>query len=94
MKTTTMSTINTLPSVAPHYYIALSIGYWGGGNTIDKALAQLKKSGGKMKGHKILVFYAERQFSSEPDYKETNTASVWIDESGHINTWRCRQAVS
>jgi hypothetical protein len=62
------------------YFVAVSFGYWGRGETEDAALLQHRKAGGVKRGSKIIVYRVDCESAADPPYITDDGTMAWHGE--------------
>lgn len=72
-------------------FIVISCGFWGAGDTIEKAHENHKKAGGKKKNCKTLEFTSELPFAPSNRDAMENEADAYVSTSGDTCWVRCER---
>lgn len=73
-------------------FILIGLGYWGAGDTVEKAKSQLRKAGGRLKdGFNIYRFSSDKPFAPSTRDATDTEADCWIGRDGSINWIRCER---
>ena len=74
-------------------FIAISLGYWGKGNTIDAAKSALRKAGGKSRGCVVWKFTSELPFAPNDRDATEDETDCWVSRDGMLVSIRAKREI-